>query len=151
MAAQRSTTPSLVSAGLVITGDLKTDGEIQIDGSIIGDVTCGKLVIGEGASVQGEINADDVDIRGDVTGRIRGTRVSLARTARVIGDIWHSSLAMEAGAHLEGQVRNAQDPRKVAETAPARLSLTPSRSGEAPARSNGHDTGEKPAAAAATA
>ena len=53
------------------------------------------------------MRAKEVDIRGQVSGRVEGEVVALAKTARVIGDIWHNSLAMEAGAHLEGQVRKA--------------------------------------------
>lgn len=145
----RNTTPSIVSAGLTITGDLRTEGEVQVDGTVVGDIACGKLVVGEGASVQGEISADDVDIRGEVTGRIRGARVALARSARVIGDIWHSSLSMEAGAHLEGQVRNSEDPRNIRETpAPKLFQAATGRLGEATvAKPNGHDT-EKAAASA---
>lgn len=99
--------PSIISRGLEIKGNLSTDGEVHVDGTVIGDITCGKLIVGTGAIVDGEVRARDVDIRGQVSGRIHGDTVTLARTARVLGDIWHTSLAMEAGAHLEGQVRKS--------------------------------------------
>lgn len=107
-----SVTPSLISHGLEITGDMKCDGEIQIDGSITGDVDCQKLIIGEKAVIKGEVIADVIVVRGEIQGRVRGREVSLARSARVIGDVFHQSLAMEAGAHLEGQVRKVDDPRQ---------------------------------------
>ncbi|MDF1734539.1 MAG: polymer-forming cytoskeletal protein [Minwuia sp.] len=99
--------PSIISRGLEITGDMTTDGEVHVDGRVVGDIKCGKLIVGTGASVEGEVRASHVDIRGQVSGRIHGEVVTLARTARVVGDIWHTSLAMEAGAHLEGQVRKS--------------------------------------------
>ena len=99
--------PSIISRGLEVTGNLTTDGEVHVDGRIVGDIKCGKLIVGTGASVEGEIRAKEVDIRGQISGRIHGDTVNLARTARVVGDIWHNSLAMEAGAHLEGQVRKS--------------------------------------------
>lgn len=105
------TTPSLISNGLVITGDLKCDGEIQVDGEVIGDIDCLRLVVGDKAVVRGEVIADIVIVRGEIHGRVCGSDVSLAKTARVIGDIMHQSLSMEAGAHLEGQVRKVDDPR----------------------------------------
>lgn len=110
-AASQPTTPSLISAGLVITGDLRCNGEIQVDGEVTGDVDCTQLIIGEEAIIKGEVIADTITIRGEVQGRVCGRNVSLAKTARVIGDILHQSLSMEAGAHLEGQVRNVEDPR----------------------------------------
>lgn len=104
-------TPSLISHGLSISGDLKCDGEIQVDGAVVGDIDCQRLIVGEKATVHGEIIAEVVIVRGEVKGRVCGREVSLASTARVNGDILHQSLAMEAGAHLEGQVRKIDDPR----------------------------------------
>ncbi|WP_416897222.1 MAG: bactofilin family protein [Minwuia sp.] len=105
------TTPSLISEGLSVTGDLQSEGEIQIDGQISGDIECASLMVGESATVRGEIVADTVTIRGEVQGRVRGSEVNLAKTARVIGDVLHRTLSMEAGAHLEGQVKKVEDPR----------------------------------------
>lgn len=117
-------TPSLISHGLEITGDMKCEGEIQIDGSVTGDIDCKKLVIGDKATITGEVIADVIVVRGEIQGRVRGSEVTLARTARVIGDVFHQSLAMEAGAHLEGQVRNVDDPRQQVTTSIPKLLQT---------------------------
>lgn len=97
--------PSLLSVDLEITGNVKTDGEMQVDGRIEGDITCKKLLIGEGACINGEITADAVNVRGQVNGLIKAATVELARSSRVIGDIWHDTLAIEAGAYVEGHCR----------------------------------------------
>ncbi len=83
--------PSIISRGPEITGDMVTDGEVHIDGRVIGDIKCGKLVVGTGAAVRARCGAKHVDIRGQISGRIHGDVVTLASTARVVGDIWHSS------------------------------------------------------------
>lgn len=97
--------PSLISTDLEITGNLRTSGEVQLDGIVTGDINCAKLVIGEKAVIAGHIEADEVTIRGQVTGRIEARDVHLAKTARVIGDIWHDSLAIDAGAFLDGHCK----------------------------------------------
>ncbi len=107
-----SSAPSLISAGLEIEGNLKTDGELQIDGVVHGDVDAGVLTVGEQARIDGEIMADEVLVRGQVDGQIRATKVSLAKTARVIGDVMHEALSMEAGAFLTGHCRHADNPRQ---------------------------------------
>ncbi|MBC8241736.1 MAG: polymer-forming cytoskeletal protein, partial [Alphaproteobacteria bacterium] len=56
--------PSLISTDLEIDGNLKTSGEVQIDGTVDGDVVCGKLMIGEKAVITGQIEANEVVIRG---------------------------------------------------------------------------------------
>ena len=102
--------PSLISQGVRITGNLETDGEVQIDGVLEGDIKTGTLTIGETAVVTGEIIADQATVRGKITGRIRVRSVLLTKTARVIGDIWHQDLAMEAGAFLEGHCKRVEIP-----------------------------------------
>jgi len=106
-----SSVPSLISANLTIDGNLTTDGEIQIDGQVNGDVTCGRLTVGEKSRIAGEITADDVQIRGEVAGRIRARSVQLAKSAKVSGDIWHEVLSIESGAQLDGLCKHTPNPR----------------------------------------
>ncbi|MBX3456183.1 polymer-forming cytoskeletal protein [Ferrovibrio sp.] len=106
--------PSLLSAGLTVNGDLHSEGEVQIDCQVNGDVTAMRLAIGENARVVGEVVADHVLIRGEVTGRIRAKSVELDKTARVRGDIWHELLSIAAGAKIEGLCKFAENPREAA-------------------------------------
>jgi cytoskeletal protein CcmA (bactofilin family) len=101
--------PSIVSADLSITGDLVSQGEIQVDGTIEGDIECRSLVIGVNGSVTGEVTADDVRIHGSVSGQVRAKSVYLASTSHMVGDIIHESLAIEPGAFMEGHCRRLQD------------------------------------------
>lgn len=101
--------PSIVSADLTITGDLVSRGEIQVDGTIEGDIECRILVIGSQGSVTGEITAEDVRIHGSVSGQVRAKSVFLAATAHMVGDITHESLAIEPGAFMEGHCRRMPD------------------------------------------
>ena len=102
--------PSLISADMVIRGAIESEGEVQFDGEIEGDIRAHGLVIGEGARVAGEVIADKVRVAGTVEGAIRAARVELAATALVEGDVIHTALAIEAGARFEGSVRHSDDP-----------------------------------------
>ena len=68
------------------------------------------MTIGETATINGEVMADDVVINGSVVGRVRGLKVRLTSTARVEGDIIHKTIAIESGAHFEGSVQRQEDP-----------------------------------------
>ncbi len=107
--------PSILSANLRVAGNLITDGEVQVDGSIEGDVNAGHLTIGESAKITGNINAELVNVQGEVRGTIRARSVQLARSAKVTGDIWHETLSIEAGAYYEGQCKHTDKPREVNE------------------------------------
>ena len=101
---------SVLSADLVISGNIKTTGDIQIEGQVEGDIRAHLLTVGEGATVKGEVMADDVVVNGRVIGRVRGLKVRLTATARVEGDIVHKTIAIESGAHFEGSVQRQDDP-----------------------------------------
>ena len=97
--------PSIISAELHIFGDMKTDGDIQIDGIVDGDVESNLLTIGETAVVNGNVVGEVIRVAGTVNGEISGRVVELTRTARITGDINHQSLAIEAGAFVQGLCR----------------------------------------------
>jgi cytoskeletal protein CcmA (bactofilin family) len=93
---------AIIDAGLNITGDLQTDGEVEVDGKIVGDIGCTHLTIGKDATIIGNIKADEVHIRGKVKGTIRATRVVLQDSAHVEGDIYHDRIIIEDGARFIG-------------------------------------------------
>ena len=101
---------SVLAADLSITGNLKTTGDIVIEGTVDGDIRAHLLTVGETATIRGEIVADDIVINGRVIGRVRGLKVRLTSSAQVEGDIIHKTIAIESGAHFEGSVQRQDDP-----------------------------------------
>ncbi|MBM2576890.1 polymer-forming cytoskeletal protein [Jannaschia sp. Os4] len=101
---------STLSADLMIRGDLKSSGDIQVEGEIEGTIQAHLLTIGEGAVVRGDVIADDVVVNGRVDGTVRGLKVRLTSTAKVNGDIIHKTIAIESGALFEGAVQRQDDP-----------------------------------------
>ncbi len=102
-----SAAPSIISSDLKIVGNMESKGEIQIDGTLEGDVNCARLSVGDGGHVQGAVTVETALIRGRVDGQIKAKKITLTRSARVVGDIVHETLTIEPGAHLEGHCRHA--------------------------------------------
>ncbi len=118
-AAKPKPAPSILSSDLVVKGNLTTTGDVQIEGTVEGDIRAHLLTVGEGATVKGEVVADDVVVNGRVVGRLRGLKVRLTATARVEGDIIHKTIAIESGAHFEGSVQREDDPLSKSAAKPA--------------------------------
>ncbi len=112
MADKKVLHPSIISRGLVVTGDMVSDGEIQVDGRVQGDVQCASLVIGITGEVMGEVRTASLRLHGQLTGQVNAESVFLAATARMVGDVYHQSLAIEPGAFLQGMCRRNDEEAK---------------------------------------
>ena len=85
---------------LFIKGNLTTNGDIQIEGEVEGNIKANLLTIGKDAKFKGELNTDELIVNGHVSGTIRAKKVTLTSSAKVEGDIIHHTLAIETGAPL---------------------------------------------------
>jgi cytoskeletal protein CcmA (bactofilin family) len=120
--------PSIISSDLVIVGTLTSTGDVHIDGRVDGDIRSGSATLGEKASFEGDIVAEDVTIRGRVKGTIRARKVSLASTSHVEGNVLHEALSVEVGAFFEGNCHHSADPLAEAATStPERQAFDPKR------------------------
>ena len=115
-APEPSPPPSIISANLRIIGDLNTDGDVQIDGIVDGDVRGRLLTIGTKAVINGSIAADTVKIAGAVNGEVTARVVQLSGTAHVVGNINHQSLLIHAGAYVQGLCRHIEPKSKQAQS-----------------------------------
>ncbi len=108
--------PSIIAKGLVISGNLECDGEVQVDGIIAGNIRAQKLTLGDTAHVTGDIDVDVLIIHGKVDGNITAIDVSISESGRVRGDILNSSLNIEPGAIVDGHCKHSDNPRGGADT-----------------------------------
>jgi hypothetical protein len=79
-ASSRSSSLSTLSAGVKYEGNISGAGELQVDGSLKGDIRVVRVTIGEGGSVEGTVHADVLDVRGRVSGAIVAKQVKLHAT-----------------------------------------------------------------------
>ena len=107
-ATSRSTSLSTLSAGVKYEGNISGAGDLQIEGSLKGDVRVARVTIGEGGSVEGTVHADVLDVRGRVSGGIVAKQVRLYATSRVEGDITQEQLSVEQGAWFQGRCNQAK-------------------------------------------
>ncbi|HVN58353.1 MAG TPA: polymer-forming cytoskeletal protein [Bacteroidales bacterium] len=97
-------TINLISNGTDITGDIKSNGDIRIDGTLTGNlVTKGKVVIGPTGRIKGEVVCKNSEVSGVVEGKISvGQLLNLKASSKITGDIATARLAIEPGARFTG-------------------------------------------------
>lgn len=111
---------SIICADMKINGSVTSEGALQIDGIVDGDVSATDITIGASGQITGEVKAEVVKVKGRIKGSIRARKVELETGAHVKGDIVHSSLQIQSNAVFEGQVKHADDPLR--ETGPVAAS-----------------------------
>jgi cytoskeletal protein CcmA (bactofilin family) len=102
-----STTINLISNGTDITGDIRSNGDIRIDGTLKGNLnTKGKVVIGTTGKVTGEVICKNSEVSGVVEGKISvGQLLNLKASSKILGDISTSKLSIEPGARFTGNCK----------------------------------------------
>jgi cytoskeletal protein CcmA (bactofilin family) len=99
-------TPSVISADMHVLGNIiSTDGVLDIDGQIDGNVRCHTASIRENARIRGDVVAEHIYIHGTIEGLVKARQVTLYASARVIGTIMHEALSIEDGAFVDGKFK----------------------------------------------
>lgn len=95
---------SLISADLTIEGDIRSDGNLTVDGRIVGNVSCINVTVNSGGFIQGNIKADHLVSLGSISGDIHAKSVELKEGSTTKTNLQSDNLQVTSGAVLQGQV-----------------------------------------------
>ncbi|MGE0613133.1 MAG: polymer-forming cytoskeletal protein [Hyphomicrobiales bacterium] len=151
---------SVLADDLHIKGEVITNGDVELKGTVDGEIRCRTLLVAEDARVMGTASAEKVVIRGAVEGTISGNRVTLTSSAKVRGEVLCKALSVDEEAYFDGRSQRVDDPMQdtrkrideVAREAEARPSV--SSGSQAPAaqpQPAPQQAGQQPAQAAGSA
>lgn len=117
-----STQHSIIAPDLKIKGELVSAGDIKVEGSVEGSISCRTLTLGDNPVLNCDVTADTVRVNGEFSGQVKATKVVLTSTARFNGDIFQETLEVEDGASIEGFVGRLKAEHK---REPAKISAVP--------------------------
>ena len=100
-----SSSPSLLGKEIKVIGKITSKGALRLDGVLEGEIKASRLVIEKSAKVVGSVTSEDLVIRGRIIGPVFGKKVRFGSSARVEGDTFHETIAIEDGACYEGSIR----------------------------------------------
>ena len=96
-----------------IVGKIECNRPAQVFGRIEGEVRASDLLVGDGATIDGSVIAQNVTVSGRIKGTIRAVRVKLQNGGAVEGDIFHRSLSIDENSLFEGSSRRAENPTEI--------------------------------------
>ena len=102
---ENSSSPSLLGKEIKVIGKITSKGALLLDGVLEGEIKASTLVIEKSAKVVGSVTSEDLVIRGRIIGPVFGKKVRFGSSARVEGDTFHETIAIEDGAYYEGSIR----------------------------------------------
>tara|TARA_B100000123_G_C25705574_1_gene417421 strand:- start:343 stop:759 length:417 start_codon:yes stop_codon:yes gene_type:complete len=119
---------NIIGQGTSILGDINSNGDIRIDGTLKGSIkTEGKVVLGKEGVVEGDVVCQNADVSGTIKAKITVSNLlSLKETAKLNGDIVTNKLSIEPGAEFTGscsmgavirEIKNAEQATEKEKTA----------------------------------
>mgnify|MGYP000234602767 CR=1 FL=1 len=116
---------NLIGNGTSITGDIKSNGDVRIDGTLKGNISIsGKLVVGSSGNIEGNVICQNADISGEIHGKVTVSELlSLKASAKLLGDIVTGKISIEPNATFTGtcnmgavvkNITNASEKREAA-------------------------------------
>lgn len=112
-----------ISRGTVLVGKITTQGDIRVEGKVIGTITCdSKLVIGEHGSVEGNVDARNAYIAGEVKGTVVVRELlQLQERGKIKGDIYTQKLSVQVGAMFSGNCKMGVDAKSRLNQSPEKV------------------------------
>ena len=129
---------SFIGPEVVVSGDVASDAQLQVDGRIDGNVRCAALSQGQEGVIAGNIFAEDARLAGTVEGTVAAGTLVIETTARILGDVAYDTISIEAGASIEGRLGRRAALGLAADSEPVLIatpvSFSPARPAEAESR-----------------
>ena len=95
----------LIGEGVTITGTIKAENEVTIQGTIDGDVDCHTVIVSQTGNVKGKLKAETMKVEGKVEGEINiNDQLHIRSKGSVNGKIFYGSIEIDSGGKLLGEI-----------------------------------------------
>lgn len=102
---RKEVAPSIITRDVNVLGNIVSEGNIDFDGTLNGNIRCSILTIRANGHIKGEVVADTVIVYGKIKGLIRAKHVQLCASCNVEGIVMHETISIEDGAFIDGKCK----------------------------------------------
>ena len=106
---ERGGVPSIISENCECKGNIKTEGEIQVDGILRGNLSAKQVVIGETGKVKGNVTASFLRVCGKIEGDVKSQTIEMTENSSVKGNIYKKTISIEHGATIVGNINELEN------------------------------------------
>jgi cytoskeletal protein CcmA (bactofilin family) len=95
--------PSIISEGFTFEGTITSDGILNIAGTVRGKITAKSVLIDASGQVDGELNSEQLVIKGQLKGEVNCDDLNIGPLARVDGSISYKYIHIQRGSKVSGK------------------------------------------------
>ena len=95
--------PSIISEGFTFEGTITSDGVLNIAGTVRGKITAKSVLIDASGRVDGELNSDQLVIKGQLKGEVNCEDLNIGPLAHVDGSITYKYIHIQRGSKVSGK------------------------------------------------
>ena len=111
---------STIANGTTIVGDIVSDGDIRVEGRIIGKLVCkSRLVIGKKGVIEGNIDVSNATIEGQIHGTVVvRDLLHVKSTGLIRGDVCTGRIIVDDGGEYTGNSKTGKNAREALKSIP---------------------------------
>ena len=97
---------TVIGAGITIEGEVTSDEDVVVQGTVKGKLTAKEAVtVEQGGIVEADVAGGPIAVAGSITGNISSNdRVDLQNGAKVVGNVKAARITIADGAQFKGNV-----------------------------------------------
>jgi len=97
----------MIGEGVIITGTIKANSKVTIQGTVDGDIECNSITISKSGNVKGKIKTDTITVEGKAEGEINAEDVlNIKSTGHVSGKVFYGEIQIEEGGKISGEINH---------------------------------------------
>ena len=110
---KNSNSSLMIGEGVTITGTIKANNEVTVQGTIDGDIECNSVTINKSGNVKGKIKTETMDVEGKAEGEMNvNTVLSIKSEGHVSGKVFYGEIRIDEGGKISGEINHTDKDRK---------------------------------------
>jgi len=103
----------MIGEGVIITGTIKANSKVTIQGTVDGDIECNSITISKSGNIKGKIKTNTITVEGKAEGEINADDVlNIKSTGHVSGKVFYGEIQIEEGGKISGEINHRDKDNK---------------------------------------